>query len=127
MHEGRGFVVRALRKTLERIKMRLAYVDDVLQELEHRKVVLEVIIAAQNCAILYDIYFKHEAISWGKLLFLVASLLLLFAVVFVNYMTTRAKSATGGAAPPAPDPQKLSARQVAIDRISELLTLGDYL
>ncbi len=85
--------------------MRLPYVDDVLQWLEHRKVVLEVIIAGQNCVLLWDIFFKHETLQWGKLLFLGASLMLLFAIVFLNYLATRKPTK------PASDPQATQARQ----------------
>ncbi|MGA2235631.1 MAG: hypothetical protein ABSG23_09165 [Terriglobales bacterium] len=99
----------------------MPYVDDVLQWLEHRKVVLEVIIAGQNCVLLWDIFFKQETLQWGKLLFLGASLMLLFAIVFLNYLATRKPTK------PASDPQATQARQLAIDRIGKLLTLGDWL
>ena len=79
--------------------MRLPHVDDVLQWLERRKVVLEVIIAGQNCVLLWDMFFKHETLQWGKLLFLGASLMLLFAIVFLNYLATRKPTK------PASDPQ----------------------
>jgi len=45
--------------------------------------VLHLIIAGQNCLILWDVFFKHEAISWPKIIFLSLSVLLLAAIWFV--------------------------------------------
>lgn len=84
----------------------MTHVDDVLQWLEHRKAVLEVIIAGQNCVLLWDILFKHEAVQWGKLLFLGGSLVLLFAIVFLNYRATRKPIN------PTSDPRTTQARQL---------------
>jgi hypothetical protein len=74
--------------------MSLAWINEILQWAEHRKVVLEMIIALQNCVLIYDVLFKREAVPWGKLLFLGSCLLVLLAIVFLNYKTTaRAKLA----------------------------------
>jgi hypothetical protein len=106
----------------------LTHADNVLQWLDHRKVILELIIGGQNCALLWDIFFKHEDMHWGKLLFSFASLLVLLAIIFLNYKTAHVKAA----APALPDspparPDVLTPRQLAVNRIGELLTLGDYL
>jgi hypothetical protein len=126
-HEGRGFEVRALRKTFGACTVSLTHADKVLQWLDHWKVILEVTIAGQNLALLWDIFFKHEAVHWGKLLFSFGSLLVLLAIIVMNYKTTRVKAAVPLPSSPAPPDLPIQARQIALKRIGELLTIGDHL
>jgi hypothetical protein len=97
--------------------------NDLLHELEHRKVVIEVIIAGQNCLLLWDIFFRHEAVQWGKLAFSFASLLVLLAIVFINYKAARIKALPAAVPLNLPD----QTRKAALDRIRLLLARGDYL
>jgi len=61
-------------------------------------VLLEVIIALQNCFLLWDIFFRHESVQWGKLAFSFASLLVLLLIVFLNYKAARANVHTAAVA-----------------------------
>jgi hypothetical protein len=98
--------------------------NDLLQKLEHHKVVLEVIIAGQNCLLLWDIFFRHETVQWGKLTFSFASLLVLFVIVFINYKAAHATVQSEAVPVKLPT---IEVRKAALDRIRTLLKRGDYL
>lgn len=97
--------------------------------LNYRKVVsevLEVIIAVQNCFLLWDVFFRHETVQWSKFAFSLVSLLVLFGIVFLNYKAAHIKAQ----AATVPDVAEVTAkvvRKVALDKIRLLLMRGDYL
>jgi hypothetical protein len=97
--------------------------------LNDRKLVLEVIeviIAGQNCLLLWDIFFRHETVQWAKFAFSFGSLLVLLVIVFLNYKAASIKVQAAN----APDPAEMSTkivRTVALDKIRLLLARGDYL
>jgi hypothetical protein len=98
--------------------------NDLLQKLTHYKAVLEVIIAGQNCLLLWDIFFRHETVQWGKLAFSFASLLVLLVIVFINYKASHVK--VQSTIPPVNSPA-IEMRKAGLDRIRLLLRRGDYL
>jgi hypothetical protein len=98
--------------------------------LNDRKVVLEVlevIIAGQNCVLLWDIFFRHEAVQWGKLAFVFASLLVLLLIVFLNYKAARVRTHSAAVAAIPLNQPTIEVRKAALDEIRLLLMGGDFL
>ena len=89
--------------------------------------VLEVIIAGQNCLLVWDIFFRHEVVQWGKLAFSFASLLVLLLIVVLNYKAGRAKVQSTAVADIPLNQPTIEVRKAALDRIRLLLRRGDYL
>lgn len=98
--------------------------------LNYRKVIseaLEVIIAVQNCFLLWDVFFRHETVQWSKFAFSLVSLLVLFGIVFLNYKAAHVKAQAVAA---LPDPAEITTKLLrtrALDKIRLLLMRGDYL
>jgi hypothetical protein len=89
--------------------------------------VLEVIIAGQNCLLLWDIFFRHETVQWGKLAFSFASLLVLLLIVVINYKAARVKEHSAAVAAIPLNQPTIEIRKAALDEIRLLLMRGDYL
>ncbi len=89
--------------------------------------ILHVVIALENCAILYDIFFRHATVSWWKVGFLSGSVLLLVAVWFFQpkILATHTLSTTQGI--PVSDLLNKQAREFATQTLNDLFIRGQYL
>jgi hypothetical protein len=87
--------------------------------------VLHLVIILQNCGILYDMFFRHQDISWWKVGFLSGSVLLLVIV----WLFPRVSSETVPTASVVSSDQveKQVTREFATQRLNELFLRGQFL
>jgi len=90
--------------------------------------IVHTVIALENIPILWDIFVNHGAISWTKIAFLSASIILLYGLWFIHYRVEKNTAI-------APGPTQITtsnllsdqAKEIAKIRLKELADRANYL